>query len=129
SCQTLPSNAAAKPAGGTHSAAGAEANSTANPTATGSFHGPAAVTAQRMRQYDSAQNAGNWMSHGRDWGEQRFSQLTQINDQNVQNLGLAWFDDLDTYRGMQATPLMVDGVLYNASVFNVVTAYDAKTGK
>lgn len=90
--------------------------------------GPAAVTGERMRAFDAEGNVGNWMSHGRDWGEQRFSPLAQINDGNVQELGLAWYDDLDTYRGMQATPLVVDGVLYNASVFNVVTAYDAKTG-
>lgn len=123
SCQTMASNGAANTASYPGSTMGASTEAQA------ANAGPAAVTGQRMRNYDSADNVGNWMSHGRDWGEQRFSPLTQINDQNVQGLGLAWFDDLETYRGMQATPLMVDGVLYNASVFNVVTAYDAKTGK
>lgn len=82
-----------------------------------------------MRAVDAPENVGDWLSHGRDWGEQRFSPLTRIDDSNVERLGLAWFDDLETYRGMQATPLVVDGVLYNASVFNVVTAYDAATGE
>ncbi|MEH3105776.1 MAG: PQQ-dependent dehydrogenase, methanol/ethanol family [Sphingomonas fennica] len=90
---------------------------------------PAAVNGARMRAADAAGDAGNWMSHGRTWDEQRFSPLRQIDDTNAGRLGLAWYAELDTYRGVQATPIVVDGVLYNASVFNVVTAYDAKTGK
>jgi len=69
------------------------------------------------------------MSNGRTWSEQRFSPLTQINDQNVGRLGLAWYADLDTYRGVEATPLEIDGVLYNVSAWDVTTAYDATTGK
>ncbi len=44
-------------------------------------------------------------------------------------LGLAWYDDLQTMRGVQASPLVIDGVLYNESIYNIVTAYDGKTGK
>ena len=72
---------------------------------------------------------GQWMSYGRGWDEQRFSPLDLINDRNVAGLGLAWYADLDTYRGIQSTPLVVDGVLYNVSVWNVVTAYDARSGR
>ncbi len=90
---------------------------------------PAAVTTQRMLAPDAAASIGNWMSHGRTWGEDRFSPLDQINDGNVGQLGLAWFDDLETMRGVQATPLVVDGVVYNASIYNVVTAYNAATGE
>ena len=82
-----------------------------------------------MRAPDSPANIANWMSHGRNWGEDRFSPLTQINDGNVGQLGLAWFDDLATMRGVQATPLVVDGVLYNESIYNIVTAYNAATGE
>ena len=46
-------------------------------------------------------------------GELRFSPLTQISDQNVAQLGLAWSADLDTARGQEATPLMHEGVLYS----------------
>ena len=49
------------------------------------------------------------MSHGRTWSEQDYSPLTQVNDKNVQRLGLAWYADLNTYRGVEATPLEVDG--------------------
>src|ERR1700754_3278622 len=69
------------------------------------------------------------MSYGRGWDEQRFSPLTQINESNVGQLGLAWYADLGTYRGIEATPLAIDGVLYNISAFNIVTAYDGRTGK
>ena len=87
----------------------------------------AAVTSQRMENADK--DPGQWMSHGRTWGEQRFSPLKQINDKNVQRLGLAWFADIGTYRGVVATPLVIDGVLYNISAWDVTTAYNATNGK
>jgi len=89
--------------------------------------GKAAVTARRMENADK--EAGQWMSHGRTWGEQRFSPLTQINDKNIGRLGLAWYADIGTYRGVVATPLVIDGVLYNISAWDVTTAYDATNGK
>src|SRR5687768_15389327 len=75
--------------------------------------GPAAVSGETMRQADAAAHAGDWQSYSRTWDEQRFSPLDQINDRNVQQLGLAWYDDLETMRGVQASPLVIDGVLYN----------------
>jgi len=85
-------------------------------------HGAAAVDAKRMKNADA--EPGQWMSYSRTWDEQRFSPLKQINDSNADKLGLAWYADLNTYRGVQATPLYVDGVLYNVSVWNVVTAFN-----
>ena len=52
-----------------------------------------AVTGARLALPDSAADAGQWMSYGRTWDEQRFSPLQQINDQNVGRLGLAWYAD------------------------------------
>ena len=69
-----------------------------------------------------------WLTYGRDYAEQRFSPLTQITDQNVGELGLAWSADLDTARGQEATPLMHDGTLYITTAWSMVKAYDAKTG-
>lgn len=71
---------------------------------------------------------GEWLSYGRDYGEQRFSPLTQVNDSNVGQLGLAWFHDLETARGQEATPLMHDGTLYISTAWSMVKAFDAKTG-
>ena len=73
--------------------------------------------------------AGEWTSDGRDYSAQRYSPLTQIDAGNVGQLGLAWFDDLGTFRGVEATPLYADGVLYNILPFNVTIAYDARTGE
>lgn len=70
-----------------------------------------------------------WLSYGRDYGEQRFSPLTAVNEYNVDQLGLAWSADMDTARGQEATPLVHDGVLYVTTAWSMVKAYDAKSGK
>jgi quinohemoprotein ethanol dehydrogenase len=71
---------------------------------------------------------GEWLTYGRDTGEQRFSPLNAVNDKTVGALGLAWSANLDTARGQEATPLMHDGVLYVSTAWSMVKAYDAKTG-
>ena len=71
----------------------------------------------------------NWMINGRTYIEQHFSPLDQINDRTVGKLGLAWYLDLESHIGTEATPLVVDGVMYTTGVWNVVHAIDAKTGK
>jgi len=72
---------------------------------------------------------GNWLAHGRTWSEQRYSPLRQVNNDNVGELGLAWYADLDTRRGQEATPLVVDGIMYSTSAWSKVQAVDAKTGR
>ena len=71
---------------------------------------------------------GDWLTYGRTYDEQRFSPLTEVSDASVGKLGLAWFADLDTDRGQEATPLMADGVLYVSTAWSKVKAYDAATG-
>jgi len=70
----------------------------------------------------------NWLTHGRSYNEQRFSPLKRITDQNVSQLGLAWYYDLDTHRGQEATPIVVDGVMYFTSAWSKVFALNAATG-
>src|SRR5258708_37835070 len=48
---------------------------------------------------------------------------------NAKQLGLAWFADLDTNRGQQATPLVIDGVMYVSTAWSMGKAYDAARGK
>lgn len=72
---------------------------------------------------------GEWLSTGRTYDEQRFSPLGAINPGNIGQLGLAWSADLDTARGQEATPLMIDGALYVSTAWSMVKAYDAATGK
>jgi PQQ-dependent dehydrogenase (methanol/ethanol family) len=90
---------------------------------------PAQVDAARLAAASDAANAGQWMSHGRDYSEQRFSPLTSVNADNVAQLGLAWYADFDTRRGQESTPLIVDGVIYVTTAWSKVHAFDAKSGK
>ncbi len=71
----------------------------------------------------------DWLSYGRTYDEQRFSPLTQINAGTVSQLGLAWFADLDTARGQEATPIVIDGTIYITTAWSKVKAYDGVTGK
>src|SRR3984893_9827837 len=71
----------------------------------------------------------DWPSVGLDDGETRFSKLDQINTGNVKNLGLAWSYSLDSARGVEATPIVVDGIMYVTAPWSVVHAIDARTGK
>ncbi len=70
-----------------------------------------------------------WLTHGRGFGEQRYSPLKAIDTTNVGRLGLAWQFDLNTRRGLEATPLMVDGVLFLTGGWSRVYALDARTGR
>ena len=70
-----------------------------------------------------------WLSYGRTYDEQRYSPLDQINTGNVGELGLAWYADLDTARGQEATPLVIDGKIYVTTAWSKVKAFDATTGK
>lgn len=71
---------------------------------------------------------GDWTMHGRTYGEDRFSPLTDISENNVGKLGLAWSFKIDPDRALQATPLVVDGVMYVTGPFSIVYALDATTG-
>jgi quinohemoprotein ethanol dehydrogenase len=71
----------------------------------------------------------NWLTTGRTYSEERFSPLTQITDGNVARLGLAWYYETDSTIGSEATPLVIDGVMYTSTVWNILAAIDAKTGK
>lgn len=98
-----------------------------NPEAPQARKSAASVDDARLAQAD--QDADNWPSHGRTYGEQRFSPLAQINADNVGELELAWYFDLDTNRGQEATPIVVDGVMYTSSAWSKVFALDAATGR
>lgn len=70
----------------------------------------------------------DWRLHGNDFGEQRYSELSQINTDNVDQLGLEWSFDMYTRRGVEATPLVIGHTLYATSSWSVVYALDAVTG-
>jgi quinohemoprotein ethanol dehydrogenase len=70
-----------------------------------------------------------WLLEGRDSDNSHFSPLTDINDKNVGNLGLAWSADLPTEDGAVGTPLVADGIVYQSATFSRAVANDLRTGK
>jgi len=75
-----------------------------------------------------AADTSGWVTHGGNYSETRHSPLAQVNADNVDQLGLAWSYDLGTSRGIEATPIIHDGMIYVTSTWNVVHALDARTG-
>ena len=88
----------------------------------------AAANVDAARITGADRDPANWMTYGRTYSEQRFSPLSRITAENAKQLGLAWYADLDSNRGQEATPLVIDGVLYVSTAWSIVKAYDAKTG-
>ena len=72
---------------------------------------------------------GNWLAYGRTFEEQRFSPLKQINKDTVSELGLAWYKDMGTNRAQEATPIVVDGIMFLTSSWSKVFAIDAISGE
>ena len=87
----------------------------------------ATLDAARIEAADA--EPGNWLAHGRDYGEQRFSPLDMINADNVSDLELAWYADTNTTRGLEASPIVVDGAMFTTGSWSLVYAHDAKTGE
>ena len=87
-----------------------------------------AVDAARLQAADTEPQ--NWFTGGRDKDGTYYSPLTSINAGNVKNLGFAWSYDLGTpLRGQEATPIVIDGVLYTSGTWGYVYAVDAATGR
>ena len=92
--------------------------------------GPAAAIGQidDARINSAASEPDNWLAHGRDYREQRFSPLTEINRESIGDLGLAFAVDLGSNDALEATPIMVDETLFFTSTYSIVHAVDASTG-
>ncbi len=72
--------------------------------------------------------AGAWLTGGRDFEQSYHSPLDQINRDNVSQLGFAWQYEIDTEHGFEATPIVVDGVMYSSGPEGAVYVVDAGTG-
>jgi PQQ-dependent dehydrogenase (methanol/ethanol family) len=77
----------------------------------------------------NAAKTPDWPSVGLDYAETRYSRLDQINAGNVKQLGLVWSYNLESTRGVEATPLVVDGVMYVTASWSVVHAIDVRSGQ
>tara|TARA_R100000005_G_scaffold94720_1_gene73617 strand:- start:5896 stop:8058 length:2163 start_codon:yes stop_codon:yes gene_type:complete len=89
---------------------------------------PAVAAVDTARLLAADLQPGNWMTHGRTYSEQRFSPLSALDASNVDELGLAWYFDLPDDRGIEATPIVVDGVMYVTGAWSKIFALDAATG-
>lgn len=85
------------------------------------------VNTDRILNAEATPN--EWLSYGFNYEETRHSPLTKISTANVSDLGVAWTYDLATHRGVESTPIVVDGVMYVTSAWSIVYALDAKTGE
>jgi quinohemoprotein ethanol dehydrogenase len=83
----------------------------------------------RKRLLAADRHPEQWLTAGRDFGKGHYSPLAQINVQTVDRLGFAWDYDTHTNRGLEATPIVVDGVMYTSGSTGKAYALDAKTGK
>ena len=86
-----------------------------------------------IRLMNADREPGQWLTSGRDFKLQHYSPLHQINVDNITRLGFAWEYPV-TYRGrvqhtLEATPQVVDGVIYTSGPWGTVYAVDAQTGK
>jgi alcohol dehydrogenase (cytochrome c) len=73
----------------------------------------------------------NWLMYGRDYTNQRWSPLTQINAANVRNLRVSWIYQTGISRlgSFENSPVLVNGIMYVTTPYDVAMAVDARTGK
>ena len=100
----------------------------APPTAESKHHQERLGAVDAARLANAASEGGQWFTTGRDAGGTYFSPLTDISERTVGGLGFAWQYDLGTSRGLEASPLVVDGIMFAVGNFGRVYALDARTG-
>ena len=89
--------------------------------------GLAQVTYERL--LNAASEPEQWMTYSGSYKSQRFSKLDQINRETIKNLELKWVFQARSLEKFQATPLVVDGIMYVTEPPNNVVALDAVTGR
>ena len=92
-------------------------------------HANSQPAAQTVNEASIMNPGGEWLSYGRTYREQRFSPLDSVNRDNVDELDLVWSFKFDTARGMEATPIVHDGVIYVSTGWSHVHAIDARSGE
>jgi len=82
-----------------------------------------------QRLIDADQTPSEWLSYGKNYQEDRHSSLNQINKSTIDSLGLAWSINLGTKRGLEATPIVADGMMYFTGTWSKVYAVDIRKGE
>src|SRR3977135_1554036 len=81
------------------------------------------------RILDANKEPQNWLTYSGTVLSQRHSLLNQITPANVKNLELQWIFQARSLEKFEATPLVVNGVLYTVQAPNDIVALDALTGR
>jgi len=71
----------------------------------------------------------DWLTTGRNYSEDRYSDLDQITKFNINELGLAWSINLGVYSGIKSTPIVADGIMYLSGPWSKVYAIDVRKGE
>jgi alcohol dehydrogenase (cytochrome c) len=87
----------------------------------------AQVTNERL--LNAMKEPHNWLTYSGDYASRRYSLLTQITPANVKNLEVKWMFQASVVGRWQATPLVVDGIMYITQRMNDVVAIDARSGR
>ena len=78
---------------------------------------------------NAANDSRNWLSYDLNYHGTRFSKLEGISTENVSELGLEWVYDLNSIRGVESSPLVVDGIMYATAPWSIVHAIDVRNGQ
>ena len=82
--------------------------------------------------YDEILHSGShpedWLTYGGNYASQRFSELKQVNTENVANLKMQWVYQLRQQGIFESSPIVVDGIMYVTEPPTTVTALDVRTG-
>lgn len=77
----------------------------------------------------SGSESSEWRLLGGNADVWHHSPLQQINDRNVQQLGLAWMAEIPSQDGLTGNPLVADGVVYQSGPLGRIYANDVRSGK
>ena len=91
--------------------------------------GPLAAQVSYERILNAAQEPANWLTYSGGYKSWRYSTLDQINSSNVEKLAAQWVFQSASLGQFEATPLVIDGVLYGTGQDNRAFALDARTGR
>lgn len=87
------------------------------------------VTFEEIEHSAAAPDPGNWLTYGGNLAAQRFSELKQVNTENVKSLKVAWVYQMGGRGVIESVPLVNDGIMYVTEPPSTVDAIDARTGK
>jgi alcohol dehydrogenase (cytochrome c) len=95
----------------------------------GIFAAALAAQAPFERLLNAVREPNNWLTFNGNLAGTRYSRLDQIKPANVANLDLKWIYQAQALEKYEATPLVVDGVMYTVESPNTVIAIDTRTGR